>query len=105
MLLDLSFDSSSTACVPDAAVPPVFSCSRKPRYIINGYSITFPQSSPSDKKLEEWRLERVYFIHQIDGFNCGPIACLKVVELFGIVTIPYPQDFYENYNVRKIVMG
>jgi hypothetical protein len=24
MLLDLSFDSSSTVCVPDAAVPPVF---------------------------------------------------------------------------------
>ncbi len=50
ILLDLSFDSSSTVCVPDAAVPPVFSRSRKPRYIINGYSITFPQSSPSVKK-------------------------------------------------------
>jgi hypothetical protein len=105
MLLDLSFDSSSTVCVPDAAVPPVFSRSMKPRYIINGYSITFPQSSPSDKKLEEWRLERGYFIHQVDGFNRGPIACLKVMELFGIVTIPYLQDFYENYNVCKIVMG
>jgi hypothetical protein len=105
MLLDISFDSSSTVCVPDAAVPPVFSYSRKPRYIINGYSITFPQSSPSDKKLEEWRLERGYFIHQMDGFNCGPIACLKVMEIFGIVTIPYPQYFYQNYNVRKIVMG
>jgi hypothetical protein len=23
--------------------------------------------------------------------------------LFGIVTIPYPQDFYENYNVCQIV--
>ncbi len=27
------------------------------------------------------------------------------LEYFGIVTIPYPQDFYENYNVCKIVMG
>ncbi len=27
------------------------------------------------------------------------------MELFGIVTIPYPQDFYEYYNVRKIVIG
>jgi hypothetical protein len=105
MLLDLSFDSSSTVCVPDAAVQPVFSRSRKCRYIINGYSIIFPQSSPSDKKMEQWRLERGYFIHQMHGFNCGPIACLKVMELFGIVTIPYPQDFYENYNVHKIVMG
>ncbi len=105
MLLDLSFDSSSTVCFPDAAVPPVFSRSRKPRYIINGYSITFPQSLPSDKKMEEWRLERGYFIHQMDGFNCGPIACLKVMDCFGIVTIPYPQDFYKDYNVHKIVMG
>jgi hypothetical protein len=55
--------------------------------------------------MEEWRLERGYFIHQTDGFNCGPIACLKVMELFGIITIPYPHDFYENFNVCKIVMG
>ncbi len=55
--------------------------------------------------MEQWRLERVYFIHQMDGCNCGPIACLKVMELFGIVTILYPQDFDENYNVCKIVMG
>jgi hypothetical protein len=99
------FDSSSTVCVPDAAVPPVFSRSRKPRYISNGYSFTFPLSSPSDEKLEQWRLERGYFIHQMDGFNCGLIACLKVMEFFGIVTIPYPPDFYKNYNVCKIVMA
>jgi hypothetical protein len=42
MLLDLSVDSSSTVCLPDAAVPPVFLRSRKPRYIINVYSITSP---------------------------------------------------------------
>ncbi len=104
MLLDLSFDSSSV-CVTDAAVPPVVSCSRKPRYIINDYSIIFSQSSPLDKKMKQWRLERGYFIHQKDGFNCGLIACLKVMELFGIITIPYPQDFYESYNVKKIVMS
>ncbi len=49
MLLDLSFDSSSTVCVPDAAVTPVYLRSRNPRYIVNGYSMTFPQPSPSDK--------------------------------------------------------
>ncbi len=95
MLLNLSFDSSSSVCVPDDVVTPVFSCGRKPGYIINGYSTSFPQSSPSDKKLEEWRLERGYFIHPTDGFNCGPIACLKVMDIFGILTIPYPQDFSE----------
>jgi hypothetical protein len=57
------------------------------------------------KKFEQWRLLKGFFIHQMDGFNCGPIVCLIVMELFSIVTIPYPQDFYKNYNVRKIVMG
>jgi hypothetical protein len=55
--------------------------------------------------MEQWRLERGYFIHQMDGFNCGPIACLKLMELFGIITIPYPPDFYKNYNVCQIVMA
>ena len=55
--------------------------------------------------MEEWRLERGYFIHQMDGFNCGPITCLKLMEFLGIVTIPYPQDFYKNFNVCKIVMA
>jgi hypothetical protein len=81
-----------------------FSRSRKPRYIINGYPITYPKSSPSDKKMEQWRLERGYFIHQMDGFNCGPIACHKLMELFGIITIPYSQNFYKNCIVCKIVV-
>ncbi len=67
MLLNLSFDSSSPVCVPDAAVPPVFSCSGKPRYIINGYSITFPQSSPSDKKIGTVET-REGLLHSSDGW-------------------------------------
>ncbi len=63
--------------------------------------LLFLSLHPQTKKMEEWRLERGYFIHQMDGFNCGLVACLKVMELFGIITIPYPQDFYENHNVRK----
>ncbi len=41
----------------------------------------------------------------MDGFNCGPIVCLKLMESFGIVTIPYLQNFYEKYNVSRIVMA
>jgi hypothetical protein len=41
----------------------------------------------------------------MDGFNCGPISCLKVMELFDVISIPYPQAFYESNNIRHIVMN
>ncbi len=48
MLLDLSFDASSAVIVPDAPGPPFASCSRRPKPIINEYSITFPKQPASD---------------------------------------------------------
>jgi len=89
MLLDLSFDASSAVIVPDAAGPPISTRTRKPKAVINGYAITFPKQPVSDS--ENWRLERGQFIHQTDGFNCGPIACLKMMDLFDKISFPYPQ--------------
>jgi hypothetical protein len=103
MLLDLSFDASSAVIVPDTAGPPFSSCSRRPKPIINGYSITFPKQPASDSG--NWRHERGQFIHQMNGFNCGPIACLKVMDLFDKISLPYPQAFYESNNIRHIVMN
>jgi len=48
MLLDLSFDASSAVIVPDSPGPPFASHSRRPKPIINGYSITFPKQPASD---------------------------------------------------------
>ncbi len=45
---------------------------------IEGYQIEIG-SSP-------WRYERGTFILQVDGFNCGPIACVKILEMFGLAT-------------------
>jgi len=99
MLLDLSFDTSSAVIVPDAAGPPISTRSRRPKPIVNGYSITFPKQLASDSG--NWRLERGQFIHQTDGFNCGPIACLKVMEVFDVISIPHPeaQAFFETHNI------
>ena len=77
MSLDLSFDASSAVIVPDAAGPPISTCSRRPKPIVNVYSITFTKQPASDSG--NWRLEWGQFIHQTDGFNCGPIACLNVM--------------------------
>ncbi len=104
MLLDLSFDVSSAVIVPDAPSAPFASRSRRPKPIINGYSITFPMKHASDSGTGNWRLERGQFIHQTDGFNCGPIACLKLMDLFDKISLPYPQAFYETTNIRKVVM-
>jgi hypothetical protein len=103
MLLDLSFEASSAVIVPDAPGPPFSSRSRRPKPIVNGYSITFPNQFASDS--ENWRLERGQFIHQTDGFNCGPITCLKMMDLFNKISFPYPQAFYETTNIRKVVMN
>jgi hypothetical protein len=103
MLLDLSFDASSAVIVPDAPGPPFSSRSRRPKPIVNGYSITFPKQFAFDNG--NWRLERGQLIHQTDGFNCGPIACLKMIDLFDKISFPYPQAFYETTNIRKIVMN
>jgi hypothetical protein len=36
--------------------------------------------------LEEWKLERGDFIKQVNLFNCGPIACMKILEIYKLTT-------------------
>ena len=45
---------------------------------IEGYQIEIG-SSP-------WRYERGTFLCQVDGYNCGPIACVKILEMFSLAT-------------------
>jgi hypothetical protein len=52
--------------------------SRHPQKAIQGYSLILG--------LEEWRLERGDFIKQMDSFNCGPIACMKILEIHLVTT-------------------
>jgi hypothetical protein len=52
--------------------------SRRPQKAIHGYSLFLA--------LEEWRLERGDFIKQVDTFNCGPIACMKILEIYNLTT-------------------
>jgi hypothetical protein len=53
--------------------------SRHPQKAIHGYSLFLG--------LEEWRLERGEFIKQVDTFNCGPILCMKILEIYKITTL------------------
>ncbi len=47
--------------------------SRHPQKAIHRYSLFLG--------LEEWRLARGEFIKLVDTFNCGPIACMKILEI------------------------
>jgi hypothetical protein len=53
--------------------------SRHLQKAIHGYSLILG--------LEEWRLERRDFIKQVDLFNCGPIACTKILEINKLTTL------------------
>jgi len=46
---------------------------------------------------EIWTMRNKYFHRQKDAFNCGPIACLKVMEIFGIID----EGEIENIRERK----
>ena len=48
--------------------------------------------------LETWRYSHGNFLSQIDGFNCGPIACAKILELFGVAD-------YENLRIEHEFNG
>jgi hypothetical protein len=47
--------------------------SRRPQKAIHGYLLLLG--------LEKWRLERGDLVKQVVTFNCGPIACLKILEI------------------------
>ncbi len=36
--------------------------------------------------IHEWRFERGYFVKQVDPFNCIPIACTKILEMFHLTS-------------------
>ena len=53
--------------------------SRHAKMSIEGYRLTLGIQ-------DEWRFEWGHFIKQIDSFNCGPIACIKILEMFHLTS-------------------
>ena len=65
--------------VRDTAQPTLIGNSRCPRAMINGYCMIIHRN--------KWQLERGCFIDQTDSLNCGPIVCLKLMELYQCVDV------------------
>jgi hypothetical protein len=61
-----------------------------------GYVLTFDVSP-------QWGLEHGQFLKQLEGFNCGPIACTKILEIFGLVTEFEVNIAYSLGTIRSLV--
>ncbi len=96
MLVDTFVVPFSTQFIADAAVYEIVGCSRKPQEFVNWYDIIIA--------MEKWQLERGYFLHQWDGNNSGPIACMKIMELFHAIDVEDAREVYEKKNICRFVM-
>ena len=52
---------------------------------------------------QQWRLEQGHFVRQLEGYNCGPIACTKILEMFGLVTKFEVNNAYGLGTIRNLV--
>ncbi len=87
ILVDPNVELSAAQFIPDPAVFKTVGCSRKPQEYVNGFDVIIA--------LKRWRLERGSFLHQLDGNNCGPITCLKMLEIFNAIDVEAAREVYE----------
>jgi hypothetical protein len=52
----------------------------------------------------KWRVIHGEFLTQTNGYNCGPIACFKLMELFQQIDLESSQKCYEKCRIRAIVL-
>jgi hypothetical protein len=87
MLVDPFVVPSPAQFNADTAVYEIVGRSRKPKEWVNGYDIIIA--------MQKWQQERGYFHHQLDGNNCGPFACMKIMELFHAIDVEEAREVYE----------
>ncbi len=54
--------------------------------------------------IHEWRFERGHFVKQTDPFNCGPIACTKIMEMFHLISAYEVKLVHAMNGIRKLVL-
>ena len=58
-----------------------------------------------DDMYEPWVVASDPILKQHDGFNCGPIACLKVMEIYGSLPMNSIAEIgHQKYGYRGVVM-
>ena len=69
---------------------------RRGKEMVNGLTIIIERV--------KWRVIRGEFLTQTDGYNCGPIACLKLMEIFQRIDLESSQKCYEKGRIRAVVL-
>ena len=70
--------------------------SRHAKMSIEGHTLTLGID-------DSWRFERGHFIKQLDTFNCGPIACMKILEMFHLTSEYEVNLVYRTNSIRDMV--
>ncbi len=70
--------------------------SRQAKMSIEGYKLSLGIQ-------DEWRFERRHFVKQLDSFNCSPIACIKILEMFHLTSDYEVRLAYATNDIRKLV--
>ncbi len=104
--LDYVFSAMKRCMLCDLQVPHLYAAdepklmklgrSRIAQMSIEGYRLTLGIDN-------EWRLERGHFIKQLDPFNCGPIACMKNLEMFHLTSDYEVRLAYATNSIRDMV--
>ena len=91
----IDFETDGGDLIPDPMSKLIIPGHRRGKDVVNGFDLVINS--------EKWRLIRGNFIVQSDGFNCGPIACLKVMELFSRLDASEAADCYAKARIRYVV--
>jgi hypothetical protein len=105
--LDYAFSTFKRCMLCDLQIPHLYVAddpklmtlgrSRVPSMSIEGYQLTL------GIHYDECRFERGHFIKQTDLYNCGPIVCTKILEMFHLTTIQEVQLSYAINAIRTLV--
>jgi len=84
------------AYVANGDEPVLIKSGRREQVKIQGYSLSYDYS-------QQWRLVRGEFLKQVDSYNCGPIACVKILEMFNLVSLHEVRLAYGINSLRTMV--
>jgi hypothetical protein len=82
-------------CHPDEPTYMTVGGLRQPKMSIEGYKLTLGSN--------EWRFKKGLFVKQADPFNCGPIACTKIMGMFQLILEYEVKIAYAVNGIRTLV--
>jgi hypothetical protein len=72
--------------------------------IVRVMELSFTSDSNPEQSWPDWTVRNNPSIHQTDGYNCGPIACIKVMEVLGIIEPGSMSTIAQYHEYRPVVM-